>query len=455
MRNHGLRLTGITCVLTAMLAALPAPAQPEGATPINRVNAFPNLTFDKPVDIVAPPDGTDRLFVVEQFPGTITFFDNDPGATTKTVFLDLSDRVTQSEEGGVIALAFHPDYASNGHVFVTYAIRVGGIQRSIVSRFTVDDDDPDELDLDSELELLNLNTFRENHTMHRLGFGPDGYLYVSVGDGGCCGDPDQNGQDLTTIQGSIVRLDIDNTDPGLNYAIPADNPFAGNSDGFVEEIFCYGLRNPWRFSFDSLGRLWIGDVGQDRREEISWASNGANLGWPIMEGFDCFPVQNPCDQTGLTLPLHQYPHGFDQNSGNSVTGGYVYEGWNCGALHAKYLFADFVSGNIWAMDFDNGGSLGVDNIVTSPRNWSCFGVDSQGEVYVASYFEGKIYRFESPGFCPPDLAPPLATLNFSDVIAFLTAFANALPEADLAPPAFVFDFSDVIAYLTAFAAGCP
>ncbi len=421
------------------------------------MDAFPNLTFSNPVDIVAPPDGSGRLFVVEQHPGMITSFENSLSATDKTVFLDLSDRVTFSEEGGVIALAFHPEFASNGHAFVTYAISDEGTHRSIVSRFTLSDSDPSVIDPSTELEILNLNTFRQNHTMHRLVFGDDGYLYIAVGDGGCCNDPDQNGQDLTTIQGTIIRIDIDHTDPGLNYAIPADNPFAGNTEGYVEEIFCYGLRNPWRFSFDSLGNLWIGDVGQRRREEISWGFSGANLGWSVMEGFDCFPEgTKSCDQTGLTLPLHHYAHDSSPNGGLAVTGGHVYEAFTCAVLHGRYLFGDFISGNVWAMDFDETGSLGVENIAPNTGlKISCFGEDAQGEVYLASYFEGKLYRFECPGSCPADLAAPAGVLDFSDVLVFLEAFAGSDLAADLAPPAFVYDFSDVLAFLTAFGAGCP
>ncbi len=442
------------CLATLALAATAASAQ-RGAT-VNLVDAFPNLTFSSPVDMLAPPDGSDRLFVVEQFPGMITFFDNSPAATTKSTFLDLSDRVFISEEGGIIGLAFHPGFANNRHVFVTYAVEgLFGQQHSILSRFTTTKANPDLIDLDSEIILLDINTARQNHTMHRIVFGPDGYLYVSVGDGGCCGDPDHNAQDLTTLKGSILRLDVNNTSMAQPYSIPPTNPFAGNTDGHREEIFCYGLRNPWRFTFDSQGRLWIADVGQNVREEISWGHNGANLGWPIMEGFACYP-NGPCDQTGLTLPLHQYEHQFNPGGGFAISGGYVYEGWNCGALHAKYLFADYISGNVWAMDFDDSGSLGVTNIAPlTGRRFSAFGRDAQGEIYIAAYDNDRIYRFESPGFCPADLAEPEGALDFSDVTAFLVAFATQSPAADLAPPAFVYDFSDVLAFLTAFAAGCP
>jgi len=438
--------------------ALAAPDPDRGAAPINLVNAFPSISLSNPVEILSPPDDTNRLFVVEQFPGVISFFDNSPAASTKSTFLDLSDRIMVSEEGGVISLAFHPDFADNGHVFVTYNVRDSqdNQQHSIVSRFTISAADPDVIDTDTEVVLLNLNTRRQNHTMHRLAFGPDGYLYISVGDGGCCGDPDDNGQDLTTLQGSILRLDVDNVGRGgLPYAIPPTNPFAGNTDGYREEIFCYGLRNPWRFTFDSLGRLWIGDVGQDNREEISWGAGGANLGWPIMEGFACYP-SGPCDQTGLTLPLRQYLHQFNANGGFAITGGYVYEIWDCHDLHAKYLYADYISGNVWAMDFDASGANTVTNIAAlTGRHYSAFGRDKHGVIYLADYDDGTLYTFACPAACPADLAAPAGSLDFSDVSAFLVAFGSGDTDADFAPPALSLDFTDVLAFLTAFAAGCP
>ncbi len=441
--------------LAAIAAATLAPHA--GAQTVQLVDAFPNLTFSSPVDLIAPPDDSGRLYVVEQFPGLISFFDNDPGATTKTTFIDLSDRVFVSEEGGINALAFHPDFASNGHIFVTYAIDgPDSRQHTIVARFTRSASIPDQIDTGSEVILLDLNTRRQNHTMHRLAFGPDGHLYVAVGDGGCCGDPDDNGQDLTTLQGSILRLDVSATSHAQPYAIPADNPFAGNTDGHREEIYCYGLRNPWRFSFDHEGRLWIGDVGQDRREEISWGAPGANLGWNAMEGLDCFPFNQPCDQTGLTLPLHDYPHEFNPGGGFAISSGYVYQGFGCQALHGRFLFADYISGNVWAMDYDASGSLGVTNVAPlTGRRFSAFGIDQAGDVYILAYDNDRIYRFECPDYCPADLAEPQGTLDFSDVSAFLVAFAAHRPEADLAPPAFSYDFSDVLAFLTSFSAGCP
>ena len=355
-------------------------------------NAFPNLSFESPVDIQDPMDGTNRLFVVEKT-GVLTVFVNDPGTTTRKTFLDLSDRVSSSSgDSGLLALAFHPEYEQNGYLYVTYTI-LNPETESVISRFTVSATDPDSADLDSEVIVLQVQQPWYNHNLHRIGFGPDGYLYISAADGGCCGDPFKSGQDLTTIFGSILRIDVDKPADGLNYGIPPDNPFAGNAKGYREEIYAYGFRNPWRFSFDSSGRLWAGDVGQNEWEEIDWVVSGGNYGWNTMEGTQCFDPESGCDQTDLILPVWEFPHQFGPDGGFAVIGGHVYEGNSCAMLSNRYIFGDYISRNIWALSFDESGATGNITIVPSTDIFiSAFGVDHNNELYGAAYVGGYLFK---------------------------------------------------------------
>ncbi|MEX0771394.1 MAG: PQQ-dependent sugar dehydrogenase, partial [Balneolaceae bacterium] len=289
------------------------------------VEAFPNLSFNRPVDLQHPGDGTHRLFVVEQS-GVIHVFENDPSASEKSVFLDITDRVEdERNEEGLLGLAFHPDFETNGTFYVNYttpgASDPDNRGLTHISRFQVDADHPDQAVKESEEVILSYDQPFWNHNGGQIAFGPDGYLYIAVGDGGSGGDPQGHGQDRTTLLGTILRIDVDRQEDGNNYAIPADNPFAGNTQGYREEIFAYGLRNPWRFSFDAeTGRLWTGDVGQNAYEEIDVVENGGNYGWNIMEGNHCFEPSTGCDREGLELPVWDY----SQESGDkSITGGFV------------------------------------------------------------------------------------------------------------------------------------
>ncbi|MCH7720502.1 MAG: PQQ-dependent sugar dehydrogenase [Planctomycetes bacterium] len=376
-------------VRRAWIAVL-ALAVPVGAE-VQVENAFPNLSFELPVDIQDPMDGTNRLFVVEKI-GIVSVFVNDPSTTSKASFLDLTDRVSSGEEEGIIALAFHPDYQDNGYFYITYTIENPSVV-CVISRFTVSATDPDSADLDSELILLEVPQPASNHNTHRLGFGPDGYLDISSGDGGCCGDPLETGQDLTDILGSILRIDVDNPADGLNYSIPPDNPFAGNTEGYREEIYAYGFRNPWRFSFDSTGRLWVGDVGQSEWEEIDWVVSGGNYGWNTMEGTHCFDPGSGCDQTDLIMPVWEYAHQFGPDGGFAVIGGHVYEGNGCPMLSGRYIFGDYISRNIWALSFNESGVTGNLTIVPSTGIFiTAFGVDHNHELYGASYLGGFLFK---------------------------------------------------------------
>jgi len=301
--------------------------------------AFPSLYFTQPIDLQYPPDESNRLFVVEQ-EGYIYVFENDVFVTDKTIFLDIRDRIVFEGERGLLGLAFHPDYENNGYFFVNYT--APGPLRTVVSRFQVTADDPDVGDESSEHIIIEINQPFTNHNGGQVVFGPDGYLYIGMGDGGAGGDPYGHGQNLNTLHSSMLRIDVDNPDEGLNYGIPDNNPFVGT--GYREEIYAFGLRNPWRFSFDPVTNIcWIADVGQNLYEEIDLLEVGGNYGWNIMEGAHCYDPPVGCDTAGLIVPLYEYNH----NVGESITGGFVYRGSLVPDLYGKYIFADFEYGDVY------------------------------------------------------------------------------------------------------------
>jgi len=353
------------------------------------VHAFPNLTFEQPVDIQFPNDNSNRLFVVEQ-PGKIFVFENNPEVTTKQLFLDLTNKVLYGGEQGLLGLAFHPDYKNNGYFYVDYT--AGNPRRTVISHFKVSDNNPNSADKNSELILLEVNQPYSNHNGGQIAFGPDGYLYISLGDGGSAGDPQNYAQNLKSHLGKILRIDVNKTNDNLNYSIPDDNPFKNNKNGLKEEIYAWGLRNVWRFSFDnSTGKLWAADVGQNAWEEIHIIENGKNYGWRIMEGFHCFNPSSNCDTTNLTMPIWEYPH--NQDGGYSITGGYVYEGKNASEIFNKYIYGDFVSGNIWALEYD-GRNVKNNLLFKTNHSIATFGVDQNNDLYFSNYAKGKIYKFK-------------------------------------------------------------
>ncbi|MDQ4140045.1 MAG: PQQ-dependent sugar dehydrogenase, partial [Bacteroidota bacterium] len=230
-----------------------------------------------------------------------------------------------------------------------------------------------------------------NHNGGKLAFGNDGYLYISSGDGGSGGDPHNYAQNRKELLGKILRIDVNSPSGYLPYSIPADNPYKGNTEGFREEIYAYGLRNPWRFSFDrTTGTLWAGDVGQGNVEEISIIKNGGNYGWKIREGNTCFGAAN-CDLTGLEEPIWTYP--LNAENGRSVTGGFVCRDKNLTGLEGKYIYGDYVSGNIWALTFNNNTAVKNELITKVADGISSFGEDSQQQLYVVGHATGKIYKF--------------------------------------------------------------
>ncbi|GAB3998818.1 PQQ-dependent sugar dehydrogenase [Spirosoma daeguense] len=347
-------------------------------------NAFPKLTFNRPVELTFAYDGSNRLFVLEQ-EGLIRVFDNKPNAQTTSIYLDLKKKVSSEGEMGLLGLAFHPDFKRNGYFYVYYTKR--NPLETVVTRYQSSLPALKEVNPSTETVLLRFPQPYDNHNGGKIAFGPDGYLCISTGDGGAWGDPHQNGQNRASWLGKILRIDVNKSEKGA-YGIPSDNPFANSHDGLREEIFAYGLRNPWRFSFDQkTGHIWAGDVGQNTFEEIDIIRKGGNYGWRLKEATNCYTPKKDCDKPDLIDPIHQYP----RTDGVSITGGVVYHGSRVPALQGKYLYADFGSGKVWALTFE--GDKKVDNqlLLSGAGAISAFGEDAAGEVYLLDH-AGTIKR---------------------------------------------------------------
>jgi glucose/arabinose dehydrogenase len=345
--------------------------------------------FVTPVHVSGGGDGSGRLFVVEQS-GSVRAIEN--GRPAAAAFLDIRAKVESGGEKGLLSIAFHPRFAENRTFFVDYTTRIGGQLTTVVSRWR---EVGGRADAASEEVLLTIDQPFDNHNGGQLAFGPDGLLYIGNGDGGSGNDPLDHGQNLGTLLGTVLRIDVDHADPPLPYRIPPDNPFVGQP-GRRGEIYAYGLRNPWRFSFDrETGLLYLGDVGQGAREEIDVITKGGNYGWRIMEGDICTPGVAPgCDPTGLILPIHTYATG---DLGRSVTGGFVYRGARMPALLGLYLYADYVSGRILGLRYDGTRVTEQRELLQTPYAISTFGEDDSGELYVADHSGGRIFRIISAG----------------------------------------------------------
>ena len=348
--------------------------------------AFPAISFDRMVNMAYPDDGTNRLFLALQ-PGRIMVFPNEQNTASASVFLDIRKLVNdRGNEEGLLGLAFDPDYTSNGYFYVYYS--ASGPRRSIISRFTVSTGDPNIADGDSERIILEIPQPFSNHNGGQIIFGSDGYLYIGLGDGGSRNDPRLNGQNPSTLLGTILRIDVSSVDSDGVYTVPSDNPFVGQGGGARGEIWAYGLRNPWRFTFDrETGDLWAADVGQNRFEEVDIIKPGRNYGWNIMEGFHCFQPSNECNKNGLELPIIEY----GRDGGCSITGGYVYRGSRLPSLYGAYIYGDFCSGKIWALRYDGNQITEERQLIDSDLRISSFGEDQTGELFILA-FDGKIYR---------------------------------------------------------------
>lgn len=377
MRWAGL-ITVMLIGLAGMVGMITAPV---GAASVALEPAFGGLAFERPVGLYPVPGFEGRWFLLEKG-GRVIAIRESGGAAETEVVLDIRDRVDAGpNEAGLLGLAFHPDYPENGKVFISYT-RDGNPLVSYISRFESDAGGP--IRADSEQTVLTIDQPFGNHNGGNVAFGPDGYLYAGFGDGGAGGDPHENGQDTHTLLGAMLRIDVVNASP---YGIPPDNPFA-DGEGGRPELYAWGLRNPWRWSFDpATRRLWAGDVGQDHWEEVNIVIKGGNYGWNIREGSHCFEG-DVCPSQGLIPPVTEYSHG----EGCSVTGGYVYRGEAIGGLEGQYLFADFCSGTVWSLRQVTEDSWNRTVLLNSGLAVSSFARGPDGEVYLLDYGAGGIHK---------------------------------------------------------------
>lgn len=349
---------------------------------------FPNLTFDAPIAMVQAPGDGSRWFVAERL-GIVKSFDAaDETTANSTVALGIE--VDASGEGGLLGFALHPDFADNGQAFLSYTVSGPDVDTPLISRITrvTSTDGGQTFDPATEEVLLTLNQPFINHNGGHIVFGPDGLLYIGFGDGGSAGDPLNHGQDTGDLFGSLLRIDVDGGEP---YGIPPDNPFA--SGGGKPEIYAYGLRNPWRFSFDRAdGRLWLGDVGQYQREEVDIIERGGNYGWRCYEGSLEFDLRGCGARSQYIFPISEYDH----NEGQSIIGGFVYRGSAIPELQGVYVFGDFVSGTIWEVFPDDNGGFARRELIDSDLGLVSFAEGADGELYVLDLFGGGLYRL-APG----------------------------------------------------------
>jgi quinoprotein glucose dehydrogenase len=375
---------------------------PPSAAGYQLVRAFTNLKVERPLSVVIPHDGTKRMFLVQQH-GKIVILPRDETSSEAAVFLDISDRKfaepNQDFEMGLLGMAFHPQFERNGKFYISHT-RVDAM-RSVVSEMRVAKADPAAADLATERILLEQQQPFWNHKSGNIAFGPDGYLYITLGDGGGQDDPLHTAQNTFSLLGKVLRIDVNKSQGSRAYGIPADNPFA-NAEGACPEIWAYGFRNPWGMSFDAAGNLWLGDVGQDLWEEVDVVAKGGNYGWSFREGARPFlRLAHPPSATATFIdPIFEYPHG----EGISITGGFVYHGEKMPKLKGAYICGDWGLGRLWALWMDKATHklTHKERIYDSPMDWKGRGVmkpsaicaDAAGEVLVLDW-SGAIFRLTS------------------------------------------------------------
>ncbi|TFE19704.1 PQQ-dependent sugar dehydrogenase [Cohnella luojiensis] len=342
-------------------------------------NPFGEERFDMPVGLEHRADYPELIYIIEKQGRIISKSLKSP-LDKPEIVLDIGDRVYDEEgEQGLLGLAFHPKNPDQAYVNYTTETH------TIIARYDADPANPNRLVPASEKILLSFEQPYANHNGGQLAFGPDGYLYIATGDGGSGGDPHNKGQNLGSMLGKILRIDVDGTTGEKSYTIPSDNPFL---DGEAPEIYAYGLRNPWRFSFDeATGKLWAADVGQNRLEEINVIEKGGNYGWRIQEGTECFEPDSGCDKTDLEQPIYTY----GRDLGVSITGGFVYRGQRLPGLIGWYVYADYGTGTIWALRQEEDGTVENRTLLQSDANITSFGKDATGEIYYCTQ-EGQILK---------------------------------------------------------------
>jgi quinoprotein glucose dehydrogenase len=392
MKRVTVRLSVIVMLIHGSLWAAEVDQRP---LPIGVEDVFPELRIPRPVVLTHAGDGNRRIFVGSQL-GEIHVFPKDNKTAETQVFLDLKSKVAFQEiedEEGLLGLAFHPRYKENGQFFVYYTT-TDAPHTSVISRFRVSSAEPNRADPRSEEEILRIPQPYWNHNGGTLIFGPDGYLYIGLGDGGGMRDPLGHGQNLGTLLGSILRIDVDHTSGDLKYAIPKDNPFVDRA-GARPEIWAYGLRNVWRMAFDrKTGMLWAADNGEDLWEEIDLITRGGNYGWNLREGRHKFALHGSEARSDLIEPIWEYHH----RVGMSIIGGCVYRGPRLPQLDGAYLYGDYVTGALWALRYDPQQGQVTENrsIQSSGLPVITFGEDEDNEVYVTTLLSGGIIY----GFTP-------------------------------------------------------
>ncbi|HZF31105.1 MAG TPA: PQQ-dependent sugar dehydrogenase [Gammaproteobacteria bacterium] len=398
------RPSNATCVA-------PAKASGNAGATIALQRAFPNLTFTQPLAMLQAPGDDSRWFVLEKT-GSVRVFANTPNVSTASTFATLT--VNSNSEGGLLGMAFHPNFASNGQVFLSTT--EGSPMVSVIARYTVNAGGAT-LDTVNPQVILRLNQPFDNHKGGNIAFGPDGFLYIGFGDGGSGGDPQGHAQNTTDMLGDMLRIDVNGAAP---YAIPPDNPFAGQNLPLCSagtnahvcpEIYASGLRNPWRWSFDKgTGELWVGDVGQNKFEEIDRVARGGNYGWNCREGLSAY-TDSPPAAICATLPAATFTnpvHAYGRTDGISVTGGYVYRGTALPGLVGRYLFADYGSGKIWRLVGNGSGGFTAQELLDTTLSISSFGQGNDGELYVIDIAGGTLQKIvDGGGAAPP--GPPVAS----------------------------------------------
>jgi uncharacterized repeat protein (TIGR03806 family) len=412
------------------MCVAPSKSSSTSGSTIALQHVFSGVALSQPLAMLQAPGDDTRWFVLEKT-GAVRVFANTPNVTTASTFLTLN--VNFNVEGGLLGMAFHPDWATNHQAFVSFT--EGSPMVSTIARFTSTDNGAT-LSSGTRQNIIQLNQPYENHDGGNIAFGPDGNLYIGFGDGGNGGDPQGHGQDTTDLLGAFLRVNVDGAMP---YTIPADNPFASSgvtcgpdpavSAGNCREIYAWGVRNPWRWSFDSsTGELWVGDVGQNRYEEVDRVQRGGNYGWNCREGTHAYTDTQPdascATATGLIEPVVDYDH----SVGNSITGGYVYRGSALPALAGQYLFADFGSGRIWRL-VSSGGGYTKEELLDTSYAISSFGQGNDGELYVVDY-AGGLYKIVDGGGGGPSGSPVPTLLSDTGCVV---AQSPSQPASGLIP----------------------